>query len=237
MSLIQKAKDHTLPEIQYMDKETLVWIIENKPDFSGEGAISLDLLNLVSKYTPAREWFLNDEIFDSIHGMRHTLRVVLGVAQLFDSRHSIGSLFRNCLIAASLHDVRRLNDKGDVGHGERAALWFQVNYKLVAEKYAVVFTLEDILQISTAIALHEVPYTQISEYETYEKNFQIVDILKTADALDRYRLPKLSWWINDTFVKIIPTDKEKAFAYSEVVRTEQSYLRNRDSISSIFDNS
>jgi hypothetical protein len=47
-----------------------------------------------------------------------------------------------------------------------------------------------------------------------------VDIVKTADALDRYRLPKLKWWINDSYLRCLPPDWIKRTAYDLVVASE-----------------
>jgi hypothetical protein len=67
----------------------------------------------------------------------------------------------------------------------------------------------------------------------YLKHKEIIDLLKTADALDRYRLPKLKWWINDDFVIVIPDESEKSFAYNLVINSEKNYLSINDSVKSV----
>ncbi len=238
MSLIQQASDHNLPLIQNMDQETLSWIIENNPFYDNKikkkDFLEYGILEKVKQYLPKKEWFLSDEIYQSIHGIRHILRVSVNVSNLLTSKSSEILFSRNCLIAASLHDIRRQNDKGDIGHGERSAKWFLDNSEMVSEYYQVVLSANDIDEISSSISFHEIPYSELFSDGRYLKNKDIVDIIKTSDALDRYRLPKIKWWINDQFIKLIPTEKEKIFAYELVVLSEKNYLEGVDGVNSVF---
>lgn len=61
----------------------------------------------------------------------------------------------------------------------------------------------------------------------------VIDVLKTADALDRYRLPKLKWWIDDAQIKIVPSDDFKAFSFDLIIASERRFLKGEDNANSI----
>jgi hypothetical protein len=131
MSLVTLAEKKMLPEHQYMDGETVRWIAANNP-FADEGdalqpSVSVEDVELLKKFRPLKEWFLVPELANSIHGLRHLLRV--GFDSLLLARHAgLGSKSRiDLLTAAVLHDIRRQRDGGDDSHGERAARWFVEN--------------------------------------------------------------------------------------------------------------
>ena len=52
-----------------------------------------------------------------------------------------------------------------------------------------------------------------------------IEILKTADALDRFRLPKTKRWINTDYLTLIPGKNLINFAHYLVVSSEISYLQ------------
>lgn len=235
-SLVKLAEQKTLPDLQYMDNETLSWIKENSPDFNSVKLKEKHIQRViedVKKYTPKSEWFLVQEGIYTIHGLRHIMRVIANVSHLATQRHTDDVTKRNVLVAAGLHDVRRRNDKGDEGHAERANEWFIANQKKVVDFYGVDLTTKDSEEIGLAIKMHEIPYDDISVQDGYSEFKQSVDLLKTADALDRYRQPKLKWWINDNYLKLIPTLEEKYFAYDLVIRSEENYLGTGDSVKSV----
>lgn len=74
--------------------------------------------------------------------------------------------------------------------------------------------------------LHEVPYAAFTE----EHNFAwrsagpLVDLLKTADALDRYRLPKLKWWPREDLLVHPAPHWLYRLAYFLVVDSECRFL-------------
>lgn len=105
MSLISLAKENNLPSQQFMDAETLAWIIRNKPDFiTKETSLNLssDEINLIKKYIPPRDYFFNINRFSSIHGARHSIRVAIYILKLQKEINI------NLIIAAILHDIRRI---------------------------------------------------------------------------------------------------------------------------------
>lgn len=218
-SLIVLAQENTLPDYQYMDLETLSWIINNPPQIVpniNQDNPSIDI-ELIKRFIPKREWFLNDEIIDSIHGVRHLGRC-LAYALILSKNETINN---ELVIATALHDIARRNDKGDPGHGERAAIWFDQNIKIFCKYFGI--DKIDSRIIIDAIKYHEIPYENIPEnIITYSGS--VINTLKSADALDRYIQPKLKWRIDDSLLKDKPTDSEKLFAYNLVIESEKNFL-------------
>jgi len=93
----------------------------------------------------------------------------------------------------------------------------------------------DIISIAAAIELHEIPYDTftLGQQELYRTNTLLVDVLKTADALDRYRLPKLKWWINDEHLRLRPSLSLKQIAFTVVATSEGNFLKQSDSHASV----
>jgi len=234
MSLVDFAQEGTLPKIQLMDIETLKWIEKNRPNFAKVNPpFTSKILEQVKKYLPPKQWFLEKDCVDSIHGIRHILRVIANASNLIFNRKTDLVLARNLLISSSLHDLRRKDDKGDEGHAVRARDWFIENSDEICRYFGLTLLMKDIDEIANAIYFHEISYGQILSDNEYLKHKEIIDLLKTADALDRYRLPKLKWWINDDFVIVIPDESEKSFAYNLVVNSEENYLSINDSVKSV----
>ena len=123
--------------------------------------------------------------------------------------------FDNSVLSASLHDIRRKGDKGDERHGERAANWFKLNYNnLIGTMQDPVNFDEDL--IYQGIKYHDIPEKDIPK-NIYKNNETIINILKAADALDRFRLPLKRWWPNPEFINLNDIDKffpvSKYFVY------------------------
>jgi len=234
MSLVDFAQKGTLPKIQLMDIETLEWIEKNRLNFvKTNQPYSSKIVEQVKKYLPSKHWFLKKDCIDSIHGIRHILRVIANASNLAFNRKTDLVTARNLLISSSLHDLRRKDDKGDEGHAVRARDWFIKNSETIYRYFGITLSIKDIDEIASAIYFHEIPYGQILSDKEYLKHKEIIDLLKTADALDRYRLPKLKWWINDDFIIVIPNESEKSFAYNLVVNSEKNYLSVNDSAKSV----
>ncbi len=239
VSLVDFAKKNELPSIQFMDPATLDWINSNRPDELKNSIKRYcprpDLIPQIVKLLPLNEWFFNNEIIDSIHGLRHLLRVAfLGATLDLEIKLSQKNII-NIIIAAHLHDIRRIDDKGDPGHGERAAVWFKDNLTKITEYFSLNLESEDIEEIFFMIRYHENPYTEISHKDAYKKYKTVIDIMKTADALDRYRQPKLKWWISDNYLALKPSLSMKKFAYDLVVGSERLKLDGLDNTSSVLD--
>jgi D-alanine-D-alanine ligase-like ATP-grasp enzyme len=227
MSLVELAEQKNLPLHQYMDAETVQWIAANNP-FSGETGdkveVSQEDVELLRTFAPLKEWFLVPELADSIHGTRHLLRVGFHSILLSNSSGLQTRDRINLLTAAVLHDVRREDDKGDMGHGERAAEWFLLNSRAVANQFQVEYDNRDIGEIYAAMLFHDMTYEDMSDNSRYAESGRIVDLMKAADGLDRYRLPKLKWWFDQARAKVQVAPRHARFAYGLVLGSERRRL-------------
>lgn len=238
MSLVFLAEQGNLPQLQFMDEDTLHWIRRNKPNFKSSTVVEKFLFSIkddLLRFVPPESWFLRKEGIDSIHGIRHIMRVIANVLYLAQENKIVGSyLTTKALVSASLHDLRRKNDKGDEGHAQRAVNWFISNEKEVFRFFNVDLDDWDVKDIVNAILLHEIPYKQFRDrIEHKGSNKTVIDLLKSADALDRYRLPKLKWWIDDKYLVLLPSNEAKRFAYNMVVKSEINFLRTGRSVESV----
>ncbi|MBA7715237.1 hypothetical protein ES703_124278 [subsurface metagenome] len=241
VSLIELIEKGKLPLHQFMDLETVNWIKENRPSFNNVNSPEFNLKNKIDKYVleikkyiPSPTWFLVSKKKDSIHGMRHIIRVIFHSLHLSSLNEGKSSrLFTNSLVASSLHDLRRKNDLMDMYHGKRAARWFKKNTSLIENQYEIHLSQKDIKEIYYSISFHDLPYDQIVKSINYEKYKDLTDILKTADALDRYRLPSIRLWFKDKYVFFIPPDYLKCLAYQIVITSETNFLNGLTNVNSV----
>ena len=230
IELIQKGK---VPLHQFMDLDTINWIKKNKPSFNINNPPEYNFkdeidhfLKEIKKYIPDPSWFLISEKMDSIHGMRHILRVIFHSLFLIIISKDISShSLKNSLVASSLHDLKRKNDLMDLYHGKRVARWFKKNTSLIENHYEIHLSQRDIDEIYFGISFHDVAYKKIEKNTNYKKYKALTDILKTADALDRYRLPSLRLWFKDKFISFIPPEYLKNMAYELVISSEINFLK------------
>ena len=235
-SLIRLAETKNLPYNQYMDQETLDWIISNKIIDNDSLQLYLDSEDfqmLQSRCIPSG-WFLSSERIGSIHGARHLLRVAINGLNLIRVGFASPSLHKIIIVSSILHDLKRACDKDDPKHAIRAAKWFKENINEV-ERVFFPLSIQDKNSIYYSILLHELNLEDASNNFFYQKYKDAIDLLKISDALDRYRLPKLKWWPNlDMLPKQLPKDS-LWFAYQLVIRSEQRSLEGLDDYSSVFD--
>lgn len=241
VSLIELIRKGSIPYHQFMDLETITWIKKNRPSFNIDLPSNFNLklkiensITEVKRYIPDTSWFLISKKSDSIHGMRHILRVMF-LTYLLNSLNQKNSvqLFRNSLVASSLHDLRRKNDLMDLHHGKKAARFFKNNLSLIEDQYKIKLSQNDIEHIFYAISFHNITYNKLKKNVLYKKYKVLTDILKTADALDRYRLPSLRLWFKDDYVSFIPPEYLKCIAFQLVVSSEFNFLNgltNTDSV-------
>ena len=233
MCLFKLATQKELPLHQNLDEETLSWIKSNVPDqiknidFS-ELAREVDL-EKISCFVPMESWFLSESRINSLHGIRHLIRTTIYAHCLGLKLHE--KQLNNLLIATSLHDISRKNDKNDMGHSSRALKWYQKNKRKVLSKYKVIDVDNNIIE--NLIKFHELNYEDLGQESFYKRNEEMVNIIKTADALDRYVQPRKKWWMNEKYLKIIPSIELKAFAFNLVVSSEEKHLRGIDSKNSV----
>ena len=241
VSLIELIRKGRLPLHQFMDLETVNWIKENKPSFNIGNSPRFNLKHLIDnnlseikKYIPDPTWFLVSKKKDSIHGMRHILRVIFHSLHLtLLNEGKSPRLLKNSLVASSLHDLRRKNDLMDLYHGTRAARWFKKNISLIENQFEIHLSQEDIKEIYYSMSFHDLPYENIVKNIKYEQNKDLTDILKTADALDRYRLPSIRLWFKDKYVSVIPSDYLKCMAFQLVISSETNFLNGLTNVNSV----
>lgn len=234
MSLVDQATENKLPIYQAMDKETLQWIIQNNPlpkvSFH-KYKFNFDILDKLNQFTPKTEWFLNERTINGIHGLRHLLRVSALALKIAENNHIEEDKIINLIIAASLHDIRRNNDNGDKGHGERCSEWFLNNKVDILTTYRL--ENKGIINpelISKIIFFHDIDSESI---KSGSDESILLDILRSSDGLDRYRQPKLKWWPDFNRFKSTPLLEDQAFAYNLVVSSEEKYLQGFSSIDAV----
>jgi hypothetical protein len=216
-----------------MDERTLDWIESHEDSLFSEGPAiasgdesfnAASVLMTIDQFAARREWYSIPSLADSIHGLRHTLRVI-ALSHVVVRTLATGSVEPDVYVAASLHDLRRENDRQDPDHGTKAALWWLGNMSTICETYGVHNV--DKERVSSAIRFHEIPGENLSSRDIPIYNMYNCDIdtLKLADALDRYRLPKAKWWIDDSKVRIKPSPSLRHFAFRLMARSERHFLR------------
>jgi len=235
-SLRDLAIHNKLPQFQHMDKTTWNWINQNNPHFETEPFPATDsFYDWFQALRIPQAWFLEKRIIHATHGLRHLWRSAyysLYLARIL-ALDEVG--VKQAIIASLLHDIRRENDKNDPGHGNRSADWFRSHAAGITSQWHINLSPEDITTISIAISLHEVPYCDFSpmQADAYQKYKAVIDIVKTADALDRYRMPKLTWWINDDHLRLIPSQSLRQLAFEAVLDSEGHYLQSTDSLEAL----
>ena len=238
-SLIQLAARKSLPENQYIDKETIARIRRNYSKQSHSKVINnntkqLDkgkLIKLISTLFPKSNWFVHKQRVSSIHWQMHHMRVMIYAYLLCHELSLNKKETLICLLASIIHDIKRKNDKDDLLHSKRCSdrigsesdiIWLTRHISKVNKEYLIYI-----------INNHDIPYSQIKKDKEYEQYEQCLHILKTADALDRYRLPKLKWRLNEDQLILIPSLELKDFAHALTIRSETFFLKWLDAQSSI----
>lgn len=126
-------------------------------------------------------WFRREPY--GIHGITHVTRVLIWAAVLADRFGKAPALrIPELFWAAATHDVERIDDGRDTGHGERAAAW--VGSRLAAERPLA--SASDLGFVSELDRWHEVTDRQIGRW-TLE-----LLLFKDADGLDRVRIYDLN---------------------------------------------
>ncbi|MEU4296662.1 hypothetical protein [Kitasatospora aureofaciens] len=220
-SLRELAENRMLPDHQVMDQPTLDWIAGMRPEVS---AAPPTLPHPPLMLVPNVTWFAEPRCADSIHGVRHNARVSL-LASILAQEYGLDRDHRAALCAAAaVHDCRRRNDRDDPGHGWRAAAWFTRNQDAVTGLIGRELPLNVLVQAATAVSLHDVPYERftVQQNRVYQRAPHLIDLLKAADCLDRYRLPLTRWWPDPSHLRLVPPAWLHAVAHALVVRSEQA---------------
>ncbi|MEU3464617.1 hypothetical protein ABZ721_32290 [Streptomyces sp. NPDC006733] len=221
--LQELASQRRLPAHQPMDQVTLEWIAENRPvNFDAEPSLPRPGLML----EPPRSWFTTTRQADSNHGIRHNARVSLLAALLAQEYGLAGDDVAAACVAGAVHDCRRHDDRADPDHGRRAASWFLRHTATVTRALGREVPVALLHQAAEAVAVHDVPYDRFTarQEHAYRHAPHLVDVLKAADCLDRYRLPLQRWWPDTTRLRIPVPDWLPSAAFALVVRSEQAAL-------------
>ena len=215
------AEQKKLPLNQYMDRDTLAWIKNNKPKYLKEptaaertklSTAANETSNIIKLYIPLQKrYFARNNANLSLHGELHAYRVALlaGVIASCNNEPSTNEY----VIAGLFHDIARLNDQLDEGHGERSAVWLMKNKNVIKDTVDA----EIYQRILTAISSHE-------KSKTNNVDSILTTTIQVADALDRFRLPKIKWWPNTELMPYTPSDLLLSFAFSLVVESERKML-------------
>jgi hypothetical protein len=227
-SLIDMAAQGQLPLHQHMDQATIAWISDNRPDLPSSTQPTLRPLSqeLLARSGLPTLWLADPRLYTSLHGVRHAMRTAALAAVLAEVHGLEDADTATVILAASVHDCQRRNDKDDRGHGARAAIWLAANADTVWGHFGLTATPRRIVQAATAIRLHDVPYEAFTADDTtdHARAERITDVVKAADALDRYRLPKLKWWPDARYVREPAFDQLRSLAFDLVLISERAYL-------------
>ncbi|MFE9921344.1 hypothetical protein ACFYQA_07120 [Streptomyces sp. NPDC005774] len=221
--LHELAAQRRLPAHQPMDQMTLEWIPDNRPvNFDAAPSFPRPGLLLV----PARSWFTTPRQADSNHGIRHNARVSVLAALLAQEYGLEDDDVAAVCAAGAVHDCRRRDDRTDAGHGRHAASWFLHHTDTVTGAMSRPVAPAALHRAAEAIAVHDVPYDDFTAQQerAYQAAPHLVDILKAADCLDRYRLPLQRWWPDLTRLRTPIPDWLPPAAFALVVRSEQAAL-------------
>ncbi|MEU6442484.1 hypothetical protein [Streptomyces sp. NPDC047046] len=231
-SLIHLAAQRRLPPHQYMDRATLAWIRDSRPDFppARTPALRPRSLDLLARLSLPPQWWADRRLYTSLHGVRHALRTATFAAVLAEANGLDDSDAATATLAAAVHDCQRLHDQDDPGHGGRAAVWLAANAHTICNHVGLTATPRRISRAATAIRLHDIPYASFTmdDVTDYARAEPIADVLKAADALDRYRLPKLKWWPDTRYVREPAFDSLRELAYDLVLNSEEAHLGGAD---------
>ncbi|GHJ28568.1 hypothetical protein TPA0910_30010 [Streptomyces hygroscopicus subsp. sporocinereus] len=237
-SLVELAACKQLPHHQFMDHATVRWIEANRPDFPDGPAYALRAASQRLLYRSAIpvSWMVEPRLVDSLHGIRHAMRTAALAACLAETTRLSEEDTATLIVAAAVHDCRRLHDKDDRGHGARAAVWLTENADAVWAHFHLTAAPRHVVAAATAVRLHDVPYAAFTadDRTDHAQAEGISDLLKAADALDRYRQPKLSWWPDSSLVRTAAFDALRATAFELVVASEAAHLAGLDSADSVF---
>ncbi|MFJ9440816.1 hypothetical protein ACIRRH_02965 [Kitasatospora sp. NPDC101235] len=199
------AETGRLPDHQYMDRTTLAWIAGNRPTGVGVRAtIPHRPLLLV----PEGSWFARRETADSVHGIRHGARVAI-LVQLLAHIHGIdpdrrpSPLRRPATTAgATTTAMTRATDSAPSS------------------------ALPPCPRRSRSSPSTTSPTTpsRTAGASAYRRHQDAADLLKAADALDRYRLPLTRWWPDPSRVRLSVPAWLHPLAHDLVVHSEQARL-------------
>jgi len=228
MTLINSYSKLIYPLEQKLDIESVIWIKNQKPQYFNSG-FNLDNFyktTIELPLAPPKNWYLNKSLFSTIHGIMHLIRVFIHL-NILTKNNKLTDVEKNSLFLSSLiHDIRRQDDRKDKEHGKRASKWFDNNFNMVLNRYSSYRKCSKDL-ISFIIKYHQDDIVPLKA-KFSEREIFILKIFKVADALDRFRLPNSSWWLDKKFVFYPIEEKHILFAFDLVVKSEMYYIKSNN---------
>ncbi|UUN27556.1 hypothetical protein [Streptomyces sp. FIT100] len=227
-SLFDLAARGQLPLHQHMDHATIAWVSDNRPDLPPTPTPPLrpHSKELLAHSGLSTRWWADPRLYTSLHGVRHAMRTAALAAVLAEANGLDDADTATVILAAAIHDCQRRHDKDDRGHGARAAVWLAANADAVWGHFGLTAAPRRIVQAATAVRLHDIPYEAFTgaDKSDHARAQRITDVVKAADALDRYRLPKLKWWPDAQYVREPAFDQLRGLAFDLVLVSERAYL-------------
>lgn len=126
----------------------------------------------------------HDGDFDThseLHGRLHTMRVMAWTCVLAQKLNK-PDLGRLAFFAALVHDMGRLTDNTEPGHGQRSADFHLPLWRKLFQEFGL--TDLEYQTVAEAIRWH----SKSDEPSAGHPNLSVIHLLKDADALDRVRL-------------------------------------------------
>nr|WP_203601100.1 hypothetical protein [Streptomyces sp. SID9727] len=211
-----------------MDHATITWISDHRPDLppTPTPALRPQSKELLAHGGMPTRWWADPRLYTSLHGVRHAMRTAALAAVLAEANGLDDADTTTAILAAAVHDCQRRHDQDDRGHGARAAVWLAANADTVWGHFGLTAMPRRIVQAATAVRLHDIPYEEFAAANKadHARAERITDLVKAADALDRYRLPKLKWWPDSRYVREPAFDQLGGLAFDLVLVSEQAYL-------------
>ncbi|MCD6270510.1 hypothetical protein J7J23_01880 [bacterium] len=223
------------PRHQFYDWDSLKWLFSHKPkNLLKKNKINSKLLDAVDSLRPWEKcddkWFLNSLTKDGIHGFRHACRVsihALSFALTYDKKISKDEL-EAIMFTGILHDCRRKNDNADSLHGIRTAEWLTKHANILP-----VHVLSFLPAMKFAISVHNDSYQNIKKRKDYKKFKFFVDVIKVADAVDRYRFPRSDWWFSQHFIVLPVSTQKMSFAFDLAAISELLFFITKNNSKSV----
>nr|WP_239081149.1 hypothetical protein [Streptomyces coelicoflavus] len=211
-----------------MDHATITWISDHRPDLppTPTPALRPQSKELLAHGGMPTRWWADPRLYTSLHGVRHAMRTAALAAVLAEANGLDDADTTTAILAAAVHDCQRRHDQDDRGHGARGAVWLAANADTVWGHFGLTAMPRRIVQAATAVRLHDIPYEEFeaANKADHARAERITDLVKAADALDRYRLPKLKWWPDSRYVREPAFDQLGELAFDLVLVSEQAYL-------------
>lgn len=137
-----------------------------------------EILSRIEQFEVSDNDFTHESL---LHGRLHTHRVMVWVCVLSEKLNLNGQ-GRLAFFAAKVHDLGRLTDGKEPGHGQRSADLCLGKYRGLFEDFGL--SVSDDRIVSDAVRWH----SRSDEPPAGCNGIEVINLLKDADGLDRVRL-------------------------------------------------